>query len=527
MNYFFTSDDIEATSRQADEYLNKCSGTHTDKVTLKLWLEETLLTYRDVLGETGTYRIQFGRTPGGNRIKLTVDGEMLDPFSCHEDPDENSVLMRSYLTALNRRPVWRYAHGRNEIIFSLARKRLSNLQALLVSVAAALLLGFLMRLIPESPRNLVQHGIIEPVIHTFMGFLNAVAMPMIFLSVVWGIYSMGDTATFNRIGSKVCGRYLLILSVLTVLMTCLGIPFLSLELNGSVELGSFGGIYQMILDIVPDNLFTPFSRGNTLQILFIAVMIGITMIVVGDKTQSVALISEQLNCIVQTIMEFVGRLVPFFIFGTLFNIVSAGDLSPLASCSWFFFATLIACAVLLAAHTLLVCIKVKISPVTLWKKALPTFMIGLSTASSSAAFASNLSTATEKYGISEKLANFGTPVGQILYKPGVAAVFLCSAVSVAKQYDIMVSSTWFISAAIMCILLSIATPTIPGGTAASFSVLFIQLGLPKEQMAMILALNTILDFFHTATNLFGDQCVLLMIADKNGMIDRNVLESVN
>jgi len=525
MNFLLTMSDIECAVSKAGEYLEKNSGKKADKTRILLWLEETLLTYRDKLGEAAGFALQFGRALGSSRIKLTVEGEMLDPFSCGEDSEQSSALMRSYLTSLEQRPAWRYAHARNTVVFNMPRLRLTTLQSLALSVAAAIVLGLLMRFSPEGLRSLIQTGVIQPAITTFMGFLNAVATPMIFLSVVWGIYSMGDTATFSRIGSRVCGRYIIVLTVLTVLLTMLTVPLLPIQSGSSVQLGGLDGIYKMVLDIVPDNLFTPFSSGNTLQILFVAVMIGITMIVISDKTQGVALISEQLNCIVQSIMSFVGRLVPFFIFGSLFNIICSSDLTPLAECSSFFFATIIACALLLAVHTVLVCVRLKIKPRLLWKKALPTFTIAFSTASSSAAFASNLSTATDKFGISDKLANFGVPVGQVMYKPGVSAVYLCAAVCTAHSFGIQVSPVWFVSAALMCILLSLATPTIPGGTAASFAVLFAQLGLPTEQLAVLLALNTVLDFFHTAANIFGDQCVLLLVADKFDMIDREVLLS--
>ena len=81
----------------------------------------------------------------------------------------------------------------------------------------------------------------------------------------------------------------------------------------------------MVLDIIPSNLFTPFSRGNTLQILFIAIIIGVTMLLIGKETQAIEEITEQLGNIVNGIMSFITKLVPFFIFGSLFNIIVAGE----------------------------------------------------------------------------------------------------------------------------------------------------------------------------------------------------------
>jgi len=525
MYYSFSNADIGSAITAAKEYVDSRRGSRSDKTKALLWLEETLLIYKDKLGEDAGFDLQLGSALGRSKIELTVAGEQLDPFSVTEEAEQRITLMRSFLTALDQRPVWRYTHARNRVTFSLPRARMSGLRALLIAVISAIILGFLMRLAPEGVRTTVQAGIIQPALNMFLGFLNAVAAPMIFLSVVWGIYSMGDAATFSKVGSKVCGSFLLVLTVLTAVLIFVLLPFFSFASSESAGLGGLGEIYAMLLDIVPDNLFSPFTQGNTLQILFLAVIIGITTVIVGDKAQGLTSILEQLNTVVQAIMGSTGRLVPFFIFGSLFNIVSTSDLSALGVCGRFFATTIAACVFLLIVHTVLTCIKLKISPVLLWKKALPAFTVALTTASSSAAFSSNLDSAVKGFGISERLANFGVPMGQILYMPGVSAVFLCAAMSTAADAGTGVSLFWFVSAAVTCILLSVATPTVAGGTAASFAVLFIQLGLPTEQLAMILALNTLLDFFHTATNLFSDQCVLLLIADKLELIDREVLKS--
>ena len=273
----------------------------------------------------------------------------------------------------------------------------------------------------------------------------------------------------------------------------------------------------MVLDIVPTNLFTPFSRGNTLQILFVAIVVGLTMIVIGEETQQVAVFAEQRSHIVNSIMGVIGKLVPLFVFGSLFNIIAGSDVSLLLDAGKFFFGTLIGCLVILISHIVLACAMTRISPAALCRKTFSTFLIGLTTASSSAAFADNLKVCTEKLGISPKLANFAVPFGQILYKPGTAVMYWFAAVSVAETSGLTVSAAWAVTALVISIVLSAATPPIPGGTTASFSILFAQLGLPAESLAIILALNVIQEFFRTATNLFAGQCVVLTASRSFGM----------
>ena len=71
---------------------------------------------------------------------------------------------------------------------------------------------------------------------------------------------------------------------------------------------------------------------------------------------------------------------------------------------------------------------------------------------------------------------------------------------------------WYITAVVICIILSIAAPPVPGGMAASFTILFTQLTLPASDLGIILSLTSILDFVATATNIFTGQCVLAITA---------------
>jgi Na+/H+-dicarboxylate symporter len=148
------------------------------------------------------------------------------------------------------------------------------------------------------------------------------------------------------------------------------------------------------------------------------------------------------------------------------------------------------------------------SPFLLWKKVLPTFIIAITTASSSATFSDNIRTCVEELNISKRLANFGVPFGQILYKPGVSVLFWFAAVSAASAAKVETSATWIVTALLVCIILSAAAPPVPGGMSASFTILFIQLGLATTDLAIILSITSVLDFLITAVNIFTGQCIL-------------------
>ena len=119
------------------------------------------------------------------------------------------------------------------------------------------------------------------------------------------------------------------------------------------------------------------------------------------------------------------------------------------------------------------------------------------------------------------LANFGVPFGQILYKPGVSVLFLFAAMGVAINENAQINIVWIITAILVCVILSAAAPPVPGGMSASFTILFSQLGLPLEKLAVIISLTAVLDFIVTATNIFSEQCILAIV---NREIDYSLIE---
>ena len=125
-----------------------------------------------------------------------------------------------------------------------------------------------------------------------------------------------------------------------------------------------------------------------------------------------------------------------------------------------------------------------------------------------------METCTEKLGVSKQVAKFGVPFGLILYKPAIIILFFFSAISVAESGQIEVSVSWIIIAALISAVLSAASPPVTGGPNASFAILFSQLGLGNESLALILAITSILDFIVTATDVFSTQCVLTIASKK-------------
>jgi len=158
------------------------------------------------------------------------------------------------------------------------------------------------------------------------------------------------------------------------------------------------------------------------------------------------------------------------------------------------------------------------------KKLLPTFLIGFTTASSSAAFATNLETCEKQLGVPPVLVNFAVPLGQVLYMPGFIVSFSGICLCMAENYAVAITPAWVVTMVIVVGLLSMAMPPVPGGALTAFAVMFTQLGIPNDAVALAVAINSVVDFIATASNLTCLQVEVVMVSGKLGMLDEECLK---
>ncbi len=235
--------------------------------------------------------IEYLMTP---YLQLEAEGPAFNPYA--EEDGDFGAYADSILVRLGLCPEYSYLNGRNRIRYRIRKKTASQARQLCFVIAAASLIGILGRFVlSDAMRTAILTALIEPLYNTFFNILGCIAGPMIFLSVSWGIYGIGDAATFGRIGKRMMLTYtgiaLLASACGAMLFPLLG-PGIS---SGTGSGGQLSSIAELLLGIFPSTIVEPFATGNTLQIIFLAIVIGIALLYLGRQTSSVARAIEQVN----------------------------------------------------------------------------------------------------------------------------------------------------------------------------------------------------------------------------------------
>ncbi len=468
-------------------------------------------------------RLSFGRHFFTHYVCIEMVGEKIDPYPLQVSDygmGGNDIAVYS-----GQLPSYEYRDGTNILVLNLKREK-KMIRRLCIVAAVAILVGILGNtFLSDALLEQILSLVVEPITAMFFNLLRCIAGPMVFLSVVWGICGVGDSRIFGRIGKSVL-LYSFGVTVCGAFVGALFFPFLGNGFSAStMNGGTVSSLLTMILDIVPSSIVEPFSNGNTLQIIFLAIAIGLALIIKSRKVGQLVSAVEQFNLVVQYLMEAISLLVPFVVFLLITDMIWSGSLSLVLS-MWKFFVFMAASFVVI---TLLICaytsIRQGVGFFTVAKKNLSTFVISLTTASSAASFGENVNTLTKRYGVANETAAFSIPLGMVMHNPVAACYDVLIVIYFAATYGVSCSVGWLVIAVIVSAVIALSTPPIPGGAAASYALLFAQMGIPEEALALVLILDIITDFFVTAFESYILPISLVNIADSVGQLDKDILRN--
>ena len=379
--------------------------------------------------------------------------------------------------------------------------------------------------------------LLSPVSSMFMSALKIVIAPVVFFSIVSCISSFGDLSELGRIGARVMGMYL-ITTVIAV--------FMSYGLSIILNPGKFGAALAMggmesvdvntdvdtsllhtIINIVPDNLVKPFLEADTLQLIFLAVLIGVAVGRIGKYTPVLSEFFEACNSLFLTLTTIIANFIPVAVFCSVaLMLVNLGGESFISVFG--FFATVVAAIfIMLIVYGLLILILTGLNPITFYKKNREGMITSFTLSSSSAAMPVNIRTCTDKLGISPKVCNFSIPLGATINMDGTCIGLVIGGLYLAKMYGVEVPTAMIAPLALTIILLSLGCPGVPGSGLVCLGIVLNQLGVPVEAMGLIIAINPIRDMFSTMSNTTGDVACALITASKEGLLDKEIYNDMS
>jgi len=367
----------------------------------------------------------------------------------------------------------------------------------------------------------------------FITALKMLVVPLVFFSLIAGVLGIGDVRKLGSVGLKSFGLYMLTTAI--AIATAIGlaavvIPFFSTPSPSTkVFIGKEAPpISDVLINIIPDNVVQAFATGNMLQIIFFSILLGISLLMVGKKAQSIAEGIEVMNEAMMNMVNIVMSVAPYAVFALLAKSVAELGLDLLAQLA-VYVLVLIAALMFHLFGTLMFILKLfsGLSPKVFLAKMRDAQVFAFSTASSNATIPVTLRSVTKRMGVGSSVASFTVPFGATINMDGTAIMQGVATVFIANVYSVDLSVGDYLTVILMSVLASIGTAGVPSVGLIMLSMVFLQMGLPMEGIGLIMGVDRLLDMIRTSVNVTGDAVVTCVVAKSEDEINLETFKDVN
>lgn len=400
-------------------------------------------------------------------------------------------------------------------------KKISLTSQILLALILGILFGIIANaFLPGNFNNEVSKWILVPLGKMFINAIKMLVVPLVLCSLITGAASIGDIRKLGRVGGKIFAFYLMT----TALAVTLALFVANLADPGiGTSLAAVGKefkavqapfIMDMFVNMIPTNPIESLVKGEMLQIIFFAIIFGVSMTMLGDVTKPLFNVINQINEVLLKIIGLVMFTAPIGVFALISNVImfqGIAVLLPLMKYALTIVAGLIIQVVVVYGLSLK--ILGKVNPLQFFKKFWPVMTVAFSTSSSNATIPVNLEVCEEKLGVPKSIASFTIPFGATVNMDGTAIMQGVATIFLAQLYNVPLTLQSMVMVIITATLASIGTAGVPGAGMVMLSMVLLQVGIPVEGIPIILSIDRILDMMRTVVNVTGDAVGTVIVAN--------------
>jgi len=386
---------------------------------------------------------------------------------------------------------------------------------------------------------------IKPVGTVFIRLLMFVAIPLVVSSLIVGASSLGDLKKVGRIGAKTVGFYLItIVSAITLGLflvnyiqpgTRLGTEArekLMVEFQGGVQekiqQEASVDLVDMLVRIVATNPVKALADGEMLQIVFFALMVGVSLTMIAkEKAAPVIGFFDGFSDLMIQMVDLIMKIAPYGVFALIAATVGEFGFDILQTLAWYA-ATLIVALLIHQFITLGALVKIfsRVNPVRFFRGIKEVMLIAFSSSSSAATLPVNMEACQKNLGVPKQITSFVLPLGATINMDGTSMYQAVAAVFIAQVYGLDLHLTEQLTILLTAVLASIGTAPVPGVGIIMLIIVLRSVHIPEEGIALILGVDRILDMCRTVVNVSGDAAVSVIIAKQEGVLDTESLGAV-
>ena len=380
--------------------------------------------------------------------------------------------------------------------------------------------------------------VIRPLGDLFIRLLSFLAIPLVLASLIAGAASLGDVRKLGKIGGKTFAIYI----VTTAIAITIGLGIANLikpgeQISEQTKVKLLGDyenktsqaavdnlnvdVVDFFVNIVPKNPFFAVANGQMLQIVFFALMFGITLTFIPDhKAAPLIDFFEAITTTMIKMVDIIMLIAPYGVFALIAATIADFGFEILGTLIWYSFSVIAGLSIqTIFVYGGIIYLFSRTNFWTFFKGIRNAQAIAFSTSSSAATLPVTLDCVENNLGVNREISRFVLPLGATINMDGTALYQGVAAVFIAQVYGMDLGLTEQLTIVFTAVLASIGTAPVPGVGLIMLVLILNSINVPAEGIALILGVDRILDMMRTITNVTGDSAVAVAV---NGPIRAKV-----
>ena len=370
---------------------------------------------------------------------------------------------------------------------------------------------------------------------TFADLLTFTVLPLIFTAIVVGINSLRAIGG-GRAAARLTGKTALWFALTSLIAVVIGLALGKLLQPGNgldiepdqqrvqeVNDMASGSWLDMITGMVPQHLVAAFSEGETLQVVFVSLLVGAASYSLGDKAQPFVDFTRSVFEIIQRVLSWIILLAPLGTLGLIGNAVATYGNRFFVPLFTLTAATYVGCAVVLfVVYPVLLRAVAKVGAGRFFGKSWTALQFAFASGASGATLPLTRQSAVN-LGVPPSYANFAVPLGSTTKMDGCASIYpAVAAIFIANLFGIELGVAQYLTIVAVAVFGAVAT----AGVTGWFTMLTLTvgaLGFPPSVIAtgiaIAYAIDPILNMMRTMTNVGGQIAVPVIVSRSEGILD--------
>ncbi|MCN4145269.1 MAG: dicarboxylate/amino acid:cation symporter [Thiohalomonas sp.] len=354
----------------------------------------------------------------------------------------------------------------------------------------------------------------------FVNLLKMLVVPLVFASIFAAVSGLGTLEQLKDIAIKTLLLYIMT-TALSVLLAIIAMNIFDigevvsaqgLEYKKASEVGEFS-VGSIFLSFIPTNIFKALATGDLMKVIIFAVLLGIATLFLDKKEHTLLLdLTTAFTNAMLKIADWIIKLTPIGVFSLISYVVAEQGIDLIIGL-WKYILVVLLVLLIHGLLTLPFILSVfgKINPYQYLKAIREVPLMAFSTASSAATLPVSIKVAQEKGGVKKESAAFVLPLGATLSMDGTAAYLTIAVMYIANLSGFVLGFGDQVLLGITVVALSVGVAALPSASLVMMVVILNEIGLSVEYLALIVAVDRILDMARTSLNVTSDMVVTKIV----------------